>query len=327
LDGTESQKILMMRALFLPIFLICCAPPVGAAPLLHQSPLEPVQTLFDAKHYDQVILRLQGQVIENLSRQYQPQAYLLLGLSYTRQGKIDKALGVLQLAVQLFPNDINALSTLADLLHHEELDDRAKPLYERVLRIHSNNTNAHLGLAEIEHSQGFLERSLDHYERCLNELPKNPAVWRAYAAVLSERLDYPRAIAAIKKSLELDPGNAQSLEFLALFQHREGLSSQADQTLRQAIDASGDKTQFRLERALWLLEENDLDRSLRETQQVLQDSPGNPLGHWIRASIALRRGERAVAIENLRLAASNSVQFPFIASTAQAMLDRLGARP
>lgn len=317
----------MKRLLFLLIFLILSAVAVRAAPILRQNPLEPVQTLFEAKHYDQVILRLQGQSVENLSRQYQPQAYLLLGLSYAREGKIDKALGVLQLTVQLFPGDINALSALADLLHREELDDRAKPLYERVLGIHPNNTNAHLGLAEIEHSQGFLERSIDHYKRCLAVLPKDPAVWRAYAAVLSERLDYAEAIAAIKQSLNLDPADAHSLESLALFQHRDGLFAQADQTLRRAIDATEEKTPFRLERALWLLEANDLDKSSRETQRVLQDSPGNPLGRWILASIALRRGEREVAIQNLRSAASNDVQFPFIASTAQAMLERLGVQP
>jgi tetratricopeptide (TPR) repeat protein len=327
LDSAGVQETFMKRMFFPVIILILCAAAVRAAPMLRQNPLEAVQTLFEAKNYDQVILRLQSQGIENISQQYQPQAYLLLGLSYARQGKFDKALGVLQLAVQLFPGDINALSALADLLHHEELDDQAGPLYERVLRIHPNNANAQLGLAEIAHSQGFLERSIDHYEHCLIEWSKDPTVWRAYAVVLSERLDYPKAIAAIKRSLNLDPNNAQSLESLALFQHREGLYSQADQTLRQAITVSENKTPFRLERALWFLEENDLDGSLRETQRALQDSPENPLGHWIRASIALRREEREVAVQNLRLAASSGMQFPFIAATSQAMLEQLGVRP
>lgn len=299
----------------------------GAVPTLHPNPLADVQTLFETEKYDEVVSRLQGQNIESFSQQYQAQAYLLLGLSYIRQNKIDKALGVLQLAAQLFPNDINVLSALADLLHHEELDDRAKPLYEKVLNIHPNNGTAHLALAEIERSQGFLERSIDHYERCLAELPNDAPIWRAYAIVLSERLEYAKATVAIKKSLSLDPGNSQALESLAIFQYRQGLYQEAERTIRNAIAVSKNKTQLRLEHALWLLKENDLNGSIGETQLALESSPGNPLGLWIRASISIRRGKNEAAIADLKLAAANDTQYPFIASIAQEMLGQMEARP
>jgi len=306
--------------------LAALAPMTWGAPAIHSNLLETVQGLFEAKKYGQVIENLPDQNIENLSHDEQPQAYLLLGLSYSRQGEIDKALGVLQLAAQLFPDNINVLSQLADLLHNEELSDRAKPLYERILRIHPNNNAAHLKLAEIEHSQGFLERSIDHYERCLTEYSKAPEVWRAYAMVLSERGDYPKAVTAIEKSLNLDPHNAQSLESLAVFQYRQGLYSRADETIRKAIAYAEIKTPLLLEHALWLLDENKLDASLRETQQALQKYPNNPLGRWIRASIFLRHGDKKNAIQDLRLVASTNERFPLIASVAQGMLERLEAQ-
>jgi len=288
------------------------------------------QKLFDAGKYQEVVNTLPSQTIDNLSSQDRPKAYLLLGQSRARNEDADGALGVLQLGVQLYPKDINLLSALADLLHSQELDDRAKPLYERVLRIHPNNSSAHLGLAEIEHSQGFLERSVRHYEQSLVEFSKNPAIWRSFAGVLSERRDYPKAVAAIEKSLSLEPNDALSLESLALFQYRQGLRREADETIRRAIAAAPlppKLTELRLERALWLLSGGQLDASLREAQDSLRDDPENPLAYWIRASVALRRGDRQAAARDLRQAGSKPSQYPFIASISGAMLKQVEETP
>jgi Tfp pilus assembly protein PilF len=314
---------LVLRA-FAAFFLALSA---QATPMMQSNSMQSVQTLFESKQYDQVISRLQGQNLESLSKQDQPQAYLLLGLSYGRNGQSDKALGVLQLAAELFPKEINILSALADLLHREELDDQAKPIYEKVISIHPNNSNAHLGLAEIEHSQGFLERSIDHYQRCLDQMPKEAPIWRAYAAVLSERLEYAKATAAVQKALSLAPSDALSLESLAVSEHRQGHFEQADDAIRKAIVVSRNKTPFRLEYALWLLEEDHLDESSRQVALVLLDSPQNPLARWIRASIALRRNNVEGAVQDLRFAASRNEQYPFISATAQAMLDQLEGKP
>ena len=289
--------------------------------------LSEAQKLFDAQKYEQVVEALPSTAIDALPSSARSQAYALLGQSYVRKGDVTDALGVLQLAVQLYPKNINLLSSLADLLHGEELDDRAKPLYERILHIHPNNAEANLGLAEIEHTQGFLERSVRHYEQALTERSKDAAIWRSFARVLSERRDYPKAIAAIEKSLSLDPNSAESLEALAVFQYRQGLRREADETIRRAIDAAHGRTDLRLERALWLLQDDELDASLREAQEALRADEGNPLGLWIRGSIALRRGERQAAIRDLKAAGSKPSQYPFISQVSAAMIAKLESAP
>jgi tetratricopeptide (TPR) repeat protein len=317
-----------MRRIVFSFLILMQAEFLAASMVSHSQFLENAQTLFEHEKYEDVIENLPNQRIESLPSDDQPQAYLLLGESYLRQGEVDKALGVFQLAAQLFPKNINVLSQLADLLHGEELDDQAKVLYERVLDIHPNNSDAHLRLAEIAHSQGFLERSIEHYERCLVDYSQSPEVLRAYATVLSERRDYAKAAEAMKKSISLDPDNAQSLEALAQFQYRQGMRTQAEATMREAIaKAKGeDKSPFLLEHALWLLEQNKLEASLSDTERVLQKSPNNPLGRWIRASVLLRQGNHAQAMEDLRVAASANVRYPFISSIAQNMIDQLEHR-
>ncbi|MFX9630925.1 tetratricopeptide repeat protein, partial [Acinetobacter baumannii] len=87
-----------------------------------------------------------------LPRRRRARGFALLGQSYERMGRIEEALRVSQLAQGLYPDDIDILSDLAELLHRSQLDDRARPYYLRVLKIHPNNAMANRGLAEIERS-------------------------------------------------------------------------------------------------------------------------------------------------------------------------------
>lgn len=316
-----------MKCLAAALFCLLACAAQASIVLRSTGGLASLQKLYETGKYEQVIEALPPQTIETYYGQDRAHAYLLLAMSRQRKGDVEGALGVFQLAVQLFPKDINLLSALADLLHGEELDDRARPLYEEVLRIHPNNATAHVGLAEIERSQGFLERSIHHYEQALIELPNNASTWRAFAAVLSERRDYPKAIAAIEKSLSLEPRSPESLEALAIFQYRQGLRREADETIDRAIELAADKKELRLERALWLLEGRELDASLKQAREVLREDAENPLALWIRASVELRRGQRTEAIRDLKAAGSKASQYPFIASVAHAMIERVESAP
>jgi tetratricopeptide (TPR) repeat protein len=150
---------------------------------------EDAQKLYDSGKYAEVVAKLSNSGIRAVSWRRRAKAYELLGLSRERIGRLQEALATYQLAEGLYPKDINILSDLAYLLHRVELDDRARPFYERVLKIHPNNAAAHLGLGEIFSKQGLLERSQSHFERALLEWKNSETVWREYAEVLGERRD------------------------------------------------------------------------------------------------------------------------------------------
>lgn len=319
-------------------FGILSAAAVSANPdiprALKPDPLAQARTLFDQKQYADVIRNLQEPDLQKLPRQDLRRAYDLLGLSYQFNNEQDRAIGVYELAEQLFPKDINLLTHLADLLHGLEIDDRARPLYERVLAIHPNNAAANLGMAEIERVTGLLDQSQEHYERCLIELKDNPAVWRGYAEVLAERRNFPQAAAAIQKALNLNPNNPSSLRSLAQFQRRQDLTAQAYATMDKAIAAAPaangsttPKSEMTLQRGLWLLEDDRLEESLAAAQSVLRHDPRDPLALWLRASIQLRRGRREEAERDLRLVAEMTRETPFLALTARTTLQELVRNP
>lgn len=298
------------------------------------DPLAPVQALFDQRRFSDVIGRLSNAELQKLERRDLCRAYDLLGLSYQYASEPDRAIGVYELASQLFPKDINILTHLAELLHKQDLDDRARPLYERALRIHPNNASANVGIAEIERGAGLLDQSQGHYERCLANEKEDPSIWIEYAQVLADQRNYPKAAAAIQQSLDLDPANASSFYSLSQFQRRQGLKTEAYATIDKAVAAADAASKYEdirpelsLRKASWLLEDGRLDESLEEAQSVLYRFPQEPFALWLRASVALRKGDAPGAAADLEEAAGQNRQAPFVAAVAQAMLDDLRRNP
>jgi len=308
----------MSRLLLLLSLSAAAAFPI--TPLSRPDPLAAVQGSFDEGRYAEVVGGLSDESLQRLPSRELPRAYLLLGQSYWRLGQLDRAIGVLQLGVGLFPKDLPLLSNLGNVLHEVDLNDRASLMYARILDRHPNNALANLGLAEIDEAQGDLDASIRHYETCLREWKQNPGIWRAYADVLAQKRDFRAAGRAIEKSLALSPDNVDSLQFLADLQFQQGLIPDAHKTLAKASELAPERKDLPLRDSLWFLEEGNLRESMARAQEVLEKFPDDPLGVWIRASIALRRGNREEARRDLRFVASRSREAPFTSQVAASML-------
>lgn len=294
--------------------------PAPAAPM---KPMERIEALFAEKRHGELINELDENQLHKLSRSELPRAYQLIGLSHWARGDIDKALSVFQLAAGLFPKDINILSDLATLLAKSELEERALPLYERVLKIHPNNSAAHLGLAQIQHKQGLLDKAAVHYEAVLKSITNSASIYAAYAKLLSHRREYDKALAAIDKALRLEPNNVESLAALARTQRARKLGKEAFAALDRAIAAGPEQLELKLQRVLWLVEDGRTDEAASENAEVLRRSPSDPLALWTRGFLALKRGDRAAAASDFESAAKMRRKSPFVASVAESMLFQL----
>ena len=288
--------------------------------MLAPNPLAPVTALFEAEKHRDVIKALEGERIPRLPRRFRPRAYQLLGLSLQASGDPSRALQIFQLAEGIYPKDINILTDLAHLLHNSGLDEQARPYYQRVLNIHPNNARSHLGLAEIYHNQGYLARAAEHYEKALREWNMHSFIWRDYARVLTQQSRLAEAVSAARKALALQP-ESESFLLLAAIERRQGLRSESYSHLDEAAAKNPSRTDIPLQRALWLMDDGRLDKAAVEASRVLKEEPDDPLAHWIKASIALRRGRKQEAKEEFEAAAE--YEGTFVSRTARVMLESL----
>lgn len=297
-------------ALILSLALSYCGMPVEAGIWnAGEGGLISARENFNAGRYDRVITDLTPATVQRMRGFYQRQAYALLGEAYERLESPEKALSVYQLAVKLYPKDIELTTRLARLLHASDLDAEAQPLYEKVLAAQPGNTWANLGLAEIDRALGFLERAAGRYELALEgELAGSATVWRDYAQVMLEQRDYATAEAAARKSLALDASDDTRvvLGFILRAQGR------LDEALLQA-----EATPHARLRALWLLEAGRFEQAAK-----LAVGPG-AIERYVRARAALRAGRSDEARRELEALSQAGKTSPFVTEVAAKALKSL----
>ncbi len=312
-----------MRALLAALLLVPSLASAAWWPLMGGPSLDAQRKLFEGGRYAEVISGLTPDLLLKLRRAELQRAYVYLGASYERTGQLDKALGVYQLGIKLFPKNVELLTRLAQLLHASLLEEQALPIYHKILDLQPLNTPAHVGLAEIDRSLGFLDRSAEHYERALEDLEDNPALWRDYTEVLIEMREWKTAGMAIQKALELVPENPDARVTLAFVQRGQGDVTSAIETISAVIAAAEMPAplELRQTRALWLLEAGREPAAGLEAEAILKQAPGQPIALFVRARASLKEGKKALAIKDLEAAAAGPA--PFVARVARELLKGL----
>lgn len=308
------------------LLLLLLAAPSRALFFRGLSPsLDGPRRLYQEGRYEQVVSELSPDKLSRLRPLDQRQGYLYLGMAHERLGALDKALGVYQLGVRLFPKDLNLLTNLGMLLHRGGLEEQAEPVFQRVLKIHPNNAVAHLGLAEIDASLGLYDSSSEHYEKSLETMADDPRVWRDYAAVLLSLRDVKTAELAARKAVSLSE-NADGLFALGRTQRAAGRLDEALASLTRAVQLEPQRAQLALALALWQLEAGKFDEAFAIADKQASEARPDPLAFWVRARVRLKRDQYKAAVDDLRRVAAAERQAPFAAAAAKELLTQLEAR-
>jgi Tfp pilus assembly protein PilF len=130
----------------------------------------------------------------------------LLGLGYSRMDQNEKAIAALRRSLELKPDDINSLSTLAMTLDGMHRYQESDSLYERAL-------------------------TLD---------PKSPLLMNNYGYSLAERgLQLDRALRMSLQAIEAEPNNDSYLDTVGWVYFRLGKYDEAMKYISKAISVGG----------------------------------------------------------------------------------------
>ena len=315
-----------MKTLALPLALLLLAGPARAWRMFGEpsdKKIRPVQELADARKPAEVVAALTPDFIATLRGTDLRQAYILLGDNLDALGRVDEALGVYQVGVKLFPQNVDLLTRQGDLLHRAGLEEQARVLYMKAIVYEPKHFGARLGLAEIDRRSGFLDRSASHYEIALETLDERADVWRSYSETLLAQRDWVTADLAIARSIALDPKNPEGYLLTAFARRAQDDMTGALASLDEAV-ALGAGVGARRAKALWLLEAGRRAEALDEAEAVLKESPGDAAALWTRARVELGRGfpaKAALALSPLTAPA----RADFAARAARGLRDKITA--
>ena len=290
------------------------------------DPLAAQRDLYARGAFEQAAAALGPETLARLPKRHRSQGHALLARSLEASGRVDAALSAYQYGEALFPGNLELVSGLAWLLHRQGLDDRARPLFERVVSIHPNNASGNLGLAEILRDQGDFPRSQIHFETALSEKgwAENPAIPRDYAELLADRQLYAAAAQAAERSLSLSR-TPDTLIVAARIARHQGLRAGAYDLLAEALSLDPARDEARREKALWLLEDKRLEEAKAEAEGLFARVPDDALAYWVRGVVRARQGDLPGARSDLGAAAARRREHPFIARAALAFLQELHA--
>lgn len=157
----------------------------------------------------------------------EPRVNSILGVAYSRLGKTEDAIRVLEKAHTLDPKDLNTISQLALIYDGMKKYDESDSLYEKGLRLSPDN---HLLLNNYSYSMAErgiqLQRSLEMAKRAVEQQPENQSYLDTIGWVYFKLGNYIEAEKWIKKAI--DKGNASAV----LYEHLGDVYARMNDTER-----------------------------------------------------------------------------------------------
>jgi tetratricopeptide (TPR) repeat protein len=183
----------------------------------------------------------------------QGEIYLRIGETYRRMGNTAEAVGALQIAREIVPNNIVVLNTLAMVLEAVGRKPEASEAYAAILKLDPNNAVA------------------------MNNL----------AFVLAESDgDLDRALAMAQRARQTVPGAIEFYDTLGWVYLKKGMLNQAMEIFRELVDKDPTRATYHYHLARVYQLKGDQAGALGEARAAADKHPGDAEGKQIQAMIA-----------------------------------------
>ncbi|HET8889649.1 MAG TPA: rhomboid family intramembrane serine protease [Candidatus Angelobacter sp.] len=133
----------------------------------------------------------------------------------------------LQKYVAARPKDAFGRQLLQSVLQEIQRLDQAIPEYERALALDPNNAYVQVNLAKLYASQNETDKALQLFKKGMPRAEPDALAFYWYASTLKDSGRVPEAESNIRRSIELDPKNADAHALLADILSSEGRKAEA----------------------------------------------------------------------------------------------------
>jgi Flp pilus assembly protein TadD len=231
--------------------------------------------LLDKHEYPAAVVPLR-KAVELLPAQSRPR--FLLAIAQERSGDAAGAAKSFEGVLGLEPNNLDALSYLADLSLRNGKAAEAEVKFSHVLDLQPNSLDAMKGLAASLDAQDK-PAAIDAYEKYLALQPDDAAVRARYTHLLIVQQKYDQALAELDRADAGKPASLDSLRQRADIQLAQKKPDDAIATLQRAVALSPKDAQLRAGLGRVYLQKRDFPAAERELNAAIQMDEGNVV-YW-----------------------------------------------
>jgi MSHA biogenesis protein MshN len=178
-----------------------------------------------------------GQAIKTESPQQKAEHLYRQGLSALQQGRNTEAVPLLQQAVQVHPDGIEARQTLAVTLMMQGLGHEAEPLLKEGLQRSPGQTALSQLLGRLQLARGQLPQAQATLENALSLSSQDPQLHGLLALVSQRQGLHPKAASHFLAALRSDPAMPGWLTGLATSWEFMGMRTEAREALERALQS------------------------------------------------------------------------------------------
>ncbi|HEY9405216.1 MAG TPA: tetratricopeptide repeat protein [Pyrinomonadaceae bacterium] len=228
------------------------------------------------------------------------EGHILKGTVLYAFGKREEAYAALTRAVELNPQRIESLMSLA--LYHRQVGElsKAEEVYKRALSVNDRSALAHLEYAKFFVSQNRPDMAEAEFRRAVEVDPQSRDARRTLASFYLVNKQLDRAEEAFKALAELDGDRPEGRAVLADFYASVGRYDEAANLYRQIISDSPDYARGRHRLAELMLQRGDVAGATAQVEEALKKNANDREGLTLRARLRLNQDQPKEAIEDLK---------------------------
>jgi tetratricopeptide (TPR) repeat protein len=164
------------------------------------------------------------------------------GVRAYQSGDQEAAIANLRAATEENANLIMATSLLADLYKNSEDYEKARELYERVVKLDPYGYDGYYDLGVAQQLTRQADAAIASYQRAIALKPEHPQSNMNLGLAYLAKGDIDNAIKFITRATELDPQNPAAWAYLGLALDGKGQLPEAEKAYRTSLDLKSDQT-------------------------------------------------------------------------------------
>ena len=220
-----------------------------------------------------VIKALKGAIA---AKNNDPKLYFRLSQAYAVNKQAEEALGAINKALELSPDNIEYLKAKAILANWAGHSEQAIDALEKALALHPEDTKLLLQLAQQQSWQGETDSAADLYREYLEKRPQDAAVWIEYVKVQSWRGNYPEALLALEEYRKRFGDTDEYKARLARIFTWDSKANAGLAIIDELLKKDPNNYEWNFTRTLTLSRGRHPKETVRSLEKLEQLDPGNP---------------------------------------------------